>query len=376
MSETNKEITLPFISEAEIAELSVTALSDRPNERSGQYGRKGLTPAELKAAFSALPKAIALRLNEVMGVIKSLFTSIKASAVGMPEYDETDGTLTFRSLDEGDEKQIPAVSVSQMNECVAASAEETRDYVDTTAANAIRANVSGPALVLDDVSSLNPDIVIETSPQISSLNLFTRNIANPFATTAYSTTAQPGSVRTDGTYEGGEITGHVLIWEKGTFYLKIPVYIPEGCTVSFGLDWEAGGDDKISKIVFTEQAVSNVVYTSNNMQGTFKASKNIHNMLIYKETPGEPLRKPISIYHPYVSLTSSTEYKPFAYFDPVPLSDGRYEGLIEGNFDNLTLVPPEGSGKVTVSARYTRDSTLVINKLEKQIAALQTAIAT
>ena len=74
MSETEKtNIALPFMSETDIAALSVSALSDRPNEHSGQYGRKGLTPAELKAAFSALPVAIAGRLNELLPQIIKRF---------------------------------------------------------------------------------------------------------------------------------------------------------------------------------------------------------------------------------------------------------------------------------------------------------------
>ena len=74
MSETEKtNITLPFMSASDIARLSVTALSNRPNEHSGQYGRKGLTPEELKAAFSALPKEIAEKLNELLPKILARF---------------------------------------------------------------------------------------------------------------------------------------------------------------------------------------------------------------------------------------------------------------------------------------------------------------
>ena len=64
------EITLPFMSETDIAKLSVSALSNRPNEHSGQYGRKGLTPEELKEAFSKLPVAIAARMNELLPLIR------------------------------------------------------------------------------------------------------------------------------------------------------------------------------------------------------------------------------------------------------------------------------------------------------------------
>lgn len=80
MSETEKtNIALPFMSETDIAALSVSALSDRPNEHSGQYGRKGLTPAELKAAFSALPVAIAGRLNELLPQIIKRFEETETS---------------------------------------------------------------------------------------------------------------------------------------------------------------------------------------------------------------------------------------------------------------------------------------------------------
>jgi len=75
MSETEKtEIKMPFMSETEIAALSVSALSNRPNEHSGQYGRKGLTPEELKAAFSALPVAIAEKMNELLPQIIERFS--------------------------------------------------------------------------------------------------------------------------------------------------------------------------------------------------------------------------------------------------------------------------------------------------------------
>ena len=74
MSETEKtNITLPFMSATDIARLSVSALSNRPSEHSGQYGRKGLTPEELKAAFSALPKEIAEKLNELLPKILARF---------------------------------------------------------------------------------------------------------------------------------------------------------------------------------------------------------------------------------------------------------------------------------------------------------------
>ena len=74
MSETEKtKITTPFMSETEIAAKSVKALSNRPNEHSGQYGRKGLTPEELKAAFSALPEAIAAKMNELLPRILARF---------------------------------------------------------------------------------------------------------------------------------------------------------------------------------------------------------------------------------------------------------------------------------------------------------------
>lgn len=112
MSETTEknEITLPFMSETDIAKLSVSALSNRPNERSGQYGRKGLTPEQVKEAFSALPVAIAERMNELLpemlGKIdgeeqarKDADKEIKASAVGVPEYDTATGVLTFKTLD-------------------------------------------------------------------------------------------------------------------------------------------------------------------------------------------------------------------------------------------------------------------------------------
>ena len=74
-----------FMTETEISSLSVSALSNRPNEHSGQYGRKGLTPEELKAAFSALPEAIARRLNEK---IPEILSAIEETRTDIAEGDE------------------------------------------------------------------------------------------------------------------------------------------------------------------------------------------------------------------------------------------------------------------------------------------------
>ena len=85
MSETTEktEITLPFMTETDIARLSVSALSNRPSERSGQYGRKGLTPEELKEAFSKLPVAIAARMNELLPVLRQKFSETDANFSGV-----------------------------------------------------------------------------------------------------------------------------------------------------------------------------------------------------------------------------------------------------------------------------------------------------
>ena len=123
MSETTEknEITLPFMSETDIAKLSVSALSNRPNERSGQYGKKGLTPEEVKEAFSALPVAIAARMNEILPKLLEAFeqtdaniekadavldkkidtegADIRSNAIGVPGYDAVTGKLTFKTLD-------------------------------------------------------------------------------------------------------------------------------------------------------------------------------------------------------------------------------------------------------------------------------------
>ena len=83
------EITLPFMTETDIARLSVSALSNRPGERSGQYGRKGLTPEEIKEAFSALPVAIASRMNEILPLLigKLSETDLSFKEVGIAIND-------------------------------------------------------------------------------------------------------------------------------------------------------------------------------------------------------------------------------------------------------------------------------------------------
>ena len=251
--------------------------------------------------------------------------------------------------------------------------EAVKNYVDTTAANAIRANVSGPAIVLDDVSSLDSNIKITTSPKISSLKLFTRNIADISKATAYGS----GQVSAPEPNEYGTIDQPWIEWiAGGTYYVQIPMYIPEGCTVSYSFEWEPDNSADVFKRTMFVSSSGGTVFDKLSTRGTFVASSDIYGMRIYKDVPGTGLSGNVSINNICVSLTNYAEYTPFAIPMTIDLSNGALEDTVENNYDNLTLVPPAGSGKVTVSAQYTRDSTLVINKLEKQIAALQTAIAT
>lgn len=64
------------MSESEKVRLSVTALADRPNEWSPRYGKKGMSADELKAAFSALPCAIADRLNTLVTELNRVISEI------------------------------------------------------------------------------------------------------------------------------------------------------------------------------------------------------------------------------------------------------------------------------------------------------------
>ncbi|MBQ9116336.1 MAG: hypothetical protein IJY04_04885 [Clostridia bacterium] len=81
------KISEPFMTESEKRNLSVTALANRPNEISGQYGRKGMTPEELKTALSALPVAIADKLNTLLSEINNIIGELNT------EKEQTDQAI-------------------------------------------------------------------------------------------------------------------------------------------------------------------------------------------------------------------------------------------------------------------------------------------
>lgn len=100
----------PFMSESEKARLSVTALADRPNESSTRYGKKGMSAGELKAAFSALPCAIADKLNALVTQLNGVISQIDGESGALSRElaelcdkcfggaGETDGGVGFYSV--------------------------------------------------------------------------------------------------------------------------------------------------------------------------------------------------------------------------------------------------------------------------------------
>lgn len=97
--ENNNILEEPFMSETDIKMLSVSSLSNRPNDRAGQYGKKGMTPEELKAAFSALPVAIAGRLNALVPAILNRFKNGESTSVGTVKPGDDGKSIDFVSVD-------------------------------------------------------------------------------------------------------------------------------------------------------------------------------------------------------------------------------------------------------------------------------------
>lgn len=75
-----------IITEEEIAERSISALPTRPNAPT-EYGGRGFTAADMKAAFDALPLLVLERLNLLIEDVTS---------------DDSDGLINKLSLGRGD----------------------------------------------------------------------------------------------------------------------------------------------------------------------------------------------------------------------------------------------------------------------------------
>lgn len=98
---TVNKLTEPFMSESEKKKLSVVSLADRPNERSSQYGKKGLSAEELKEAFSALPTATVDKLNLLVNELNRIIAQLASEdtaiieALGDARFDRASGVLSF-----------------------------------------------------------------------------------------------------------------------------------------------------------------------------------------------------------------------------------------------------------------------------------------
>lgn len=432
MSEINNKITLPFMTETELAALSVSALSDRPNENSGQYGRKGLTPAELKAAFSALPVKIADRLNALIPKIaarleaaesaafveadhdgcKLLFKSVVGDTVA--ELDLEEMLSEYWSTDVGKDGVAPPTAkavkeytnmvygwansytdaktnfcIDALNaretyikaysdEKIAGAETEIKEYVDSKFANAIKGTLSGGAVYLEDIDPLYTNLNLKSSTVPYQLFVSGRNILN---TKADGVSSQNGASYVDTSDLG------TIVWKTGgAYYVKIPVYIPKGCTVSYSLKWNTESTDQLnnfSRVCFTGVDPGNRIYAPEGspFTDTFIASDNIYNMLIYKYAPsdnrGAPLTADVTISEICVNLTDEAIYTPFLGYVANTIDKTMYPAYILADSVNegVTLIPGRDY-KVDMTVEYLRDSTKVIDKLTRKIQALQNATVT
>lgn len=96
----DKDIEDITITNVEIKEKSVTNLGNRPSERSGQYGQKGLTAVEIKEKYSELPIHIAVRFNTFLQKLsQQIIPEIKGRDVKSISFN-ADGGITITHSDD------------------------------------------------------------------------------------------------------------------------------------------------------------------------------------------------------------------------------------------------------------------------------------
>lgn len=104
MAETKNRKTLAQMTEAEARSAGVSSLADKPNSAS-RYGDGGLTAAQLKARFDALPNLVREKFNKIAGILASedaaKYITLDGSIGGIDNlydflrlfvYDEAGGT--------------------------------------------------------------------------------------------------------------------------------------------------------------------------------------------------------------------------------------------------------------------------------------------
>ena len=292
-------------------------------------------------------------------------------------YDDTNETLVI-TFTNGQTTVIPLQSLllpAWVNDLynipngsgnVPPTADSVKSYVDNSAADAIRAVVTSAAVLVDDLSSLNPQILITPSSS-GTVYVYGRNLINSAGVTAYSNNTYPGAAV-------GNADGSV-VWSAGANYISFDTIIPKGTTVSYSYDWSSEGSESIGRISFYGESISGTPYHTFNAgntvkNGTFVASDNIYKIAIFKTNPSTPLAASITLTNLSLNVGGNSWFEPFEAPDV-------YNNVSTFSIDPTTaktILAVTPTAPLTVS--YTRDSTKVINNLIKKIEELQNALAT
>ena len=242
-------------------------------------------------------------------------------------------------------------------------------YLQENTAAAIRGNVSGPAIRVDDASDLNKYGEISTSPAVSALKKYTNNLLDATTAEAFSSGQVTGEVQ-------GYSDGHVD-WTAGTNYVKFPIYIPKGSLVSYSFSFSSS-TETLGRVRFWGEVISGTsVYTSPTTgatKDTFIAGNDIYYMTIFKNDAAVaiPEGSSIVISDLVVTIGDSAVYSDYQAPEYVPLEEGKRRYYLA---DNPIFTPLWGE-TTEITATYIRDSTKVIDKLLSKIEALQNALAT
>lgn len=99
-----EKVTIEDIKSLEISEttkedLSVRSLSNTPSAHSSQYGQKGLTAAEIRAKYSALPEHIVEKFNALIKALSNLIPAIAAHGVKSVSFTHDGKTVITREDD-------------------------------------------------------------------------------------------------------------------------------------------------------------------------------------------------------------------------------------------------------------------------------------
>lgn len=244
------------------------------------------------------------------------------------------------------------------------TADAVKTYVDTNAASAIRGNVSGGAILLDDISTLNNTVSISTSPSVSTVGIFGRNLI----LASQINKATPASLGTL------TVSGNQIVLGANTIYgtrITLPNPIPAGTVISFSFDWDSNSSSENGfGRIYLQNSQDSTQKSFNTTSATTLLESDLKYIDIYKNSVTTPSTAPIYISNLCLNIGTEAIFTPFESMVNLQLTNGRGTYTAEGGRD-ITIIPPTES---TVAAEYYKDSTKVINKLSRQIIALQNTI--